>query len=257
MTPSTDPQTPQPGLDAGPKTKLRIAAVGDLHVGEASEKPYRDLFEQVHEDADVLCLCGDMVNFGKSREVEILIEDLNLCQIPMVGVMGNHEHECGQPEHVLEMLSDAGVQMISDGRSYEIEGVGFAGGKGFVGGFGRYMLSSFGESAIKTFVQEAVEDANQIETSIRSLRTERSVVLLHYSPVVDTVIGEPPEIHAFLGSSRLAETIDRYDNVKLVVHGHAHRGAPQGVTHRGVPVFNVALPVLRTLGDTPYRVFEV
>ncbi len=257
MTPSTDPQTPQPGLDAGPKTKLRVAAVGDLHVGEASEKPYRDLFEQVHEDADVLCLCGDMVNFGKTREVEILIEDLKLCQIPMVGVMGNHEHECGQPEHVLEMLSDAGVQMISDGRSYEIEGVGFAGGKGFVGGFGRYMLSSFGESAIKTFVQEAVEDANQIETSIRSLRTERSVVLLHYSPVVDTVVGEPPEIHAFLGSSRLAETIDRYDNVKLVVHGHAHRGAPEGATHRGVPVYNVALPVLRTLGDTPYRVFEV
>ena len=257
MTPSTDPQTPQPGLDAGPKTKLRVAAVGDLHVGEASEKPYRDLFERVHEDADVLCLCGDMVNFGKTREVEILIEDLKLCQIPMVGVMGNHEHECGQPEHVLEMLSDAGVQMISDGRSYEIAGVGFAGGKGFVGGFGRYMLSSFGESAIKTFVQEAVEDANQIETSIRSLRTERSVVLLHYSPVVDTVVGEPPEIHAFLGSSRLAETIDRYDNVKLVVHGHAHRGAPEGATHRGVPVFNVALPVLRTLGDTPYRVFEV
>lgn len=257
MTPSTDPQTPQPGLDAGPKTKLRVAAVGDLHVGEASDKPYRDLFEQVHQDADVLCLCGDMVNFGKTREVEILIEDLKLCQIPMVGVMGNHEHECGQPEHVLDMLCEAGVKMISAGRSYEIGGVGFAGGKGFVGGFGRYMLSPFGESSIKTFVQEAVEDANQIETSIRSLRTERSVVLLHYSPVVDTVVGEPPEIHAFLGSSRLAETIDRYENVKLVVHGHAHRGAPEGATNRGVPVYNVALPVLRTLGDTPYRVFEV
>ncbi|WGM32900.1 metallophosphoesterase [Brevundimonas sp. NIBR11] len=251
------PQTPQPGLDAGPKAKLRVAAVGDLHVGEASDKPYRELFERVHEDADVLCLCGDMVNFGKTREVEILIEDLKLCQIPVVGVMGNHEHECGQPEHVMEMMCDAGVKMISAGRSYEIEGVGFAGGKGFVGGFGRYMLSPFGESSIKTFVQEAVEDANQIETSIRSLRTQRSVVLLHYSPIVDTVVGEPPEIHAFLGSSRLAETIDRYENVKLVVHGHAHRGAPKGATHRGVPVYNVALPVLRTLGDRPYRVFEV
>ena len=257
MTPSTDPQTPQPGLDAGPSTKLRVAAVGDLHVGEASDKPYRDLFETVHEDADVLCLCGDMVNFGKTREVEILIEDLKTCRIPMVGVMGNHEHECGQPDHVMEMLCDAGVRMIGAGRSYEIEGVGFAGGKGFVGGFGRYMLSAFGESSIKSFVQEAIEDANQIETSIRSLRTERSVVLLHYAPIVDTVMGEPPEIHAFLGSSRLAETIDRYENVKLVVHGHAHRGAPEGTTHRGVPVSNVALPVLKTLGDTPYRVFEV
>lgn len=257
MTPSTDPQTPQPGLGAGPAGKLRVAAVGDLHVGEASEKPYRDLFEQVHQDADVLCLCGDLVNFGKTREVEILIEDLKLCRIPMVGVLGNHEHECGQPDHVLDMLADAGVHMISAGSSHEIQGVGFAGGKGFVGGFGRYMLSAFGESSIKTFVQEAIEDATQIETSIRSLRTERSVVLLHYAPIVDTVVGEPPEIHAFLGSSRLAVTIDRYENVKLVVHGHAHRGAPEGATNRGVPVYNVALPVLKTLGDKPYRVFEV
>ena len=251
-----DPQTPQPGLEPGPSRKLRVAAVGDLHVGENHERPHRELFERVADDADVLCLCGDLTNFGKTREVEILLEDLRACKIPMVGVLGNHEHECGQPEHVTKMLSDAGVQMLT-GHAYEIEGVGFAGGKGFVGGFGRYMLSPFGESSIKSFVQEAVEDANTIENSIRMLRTERSVVLLHYAPVVDTVIGEPPEIHAFLGSSRLGETIDRYDNVSLVVHGHAHRGAPEGRTHKGVPVYNVALPVLRTLGDTPYRVFEV
>jgi uncharacterized protein len=260
MTPSpetpVDPQTPQPGLEPGPKARLRVAAVGDLHVGEGHDRPYRDLFERVSDDADVLCLCGDLVNFGKTREVEILIEDLKACKIPMVGVLGNHEHECGQPDHVTKMLSDAGVQMLT-GQAYEIEGVGFAGGKGFVGGFGRYMLSSFGEDSIKRFVNEAVEDANLIENSIRMLRTERSVVLLHYAPVVDTVIGEPPEIHAFLGSSRLGETIDRYDNVSLVVHGHAHRGAHEGRTNKGTPVYNVALPVLRTLGDQPYRVFEV
>lgn len=251
-----DPQTPQPGLNAGPAKRLRVAAVGDLHVGEGPS-PYRDLFERVGDQADVLCLCGDMVNFGKTGEVEALLEDLKACAIPMVGVMGNHEHECGQSDVVVEMFADAGVTMLHGGRSHEIEGVGFAGSKGFVGGFGRYMLSSFGEASIKAFVQEAVDDANQLETSIRSLRTKRSVVLLHYAPVVDTVMGEPPEIHAFLGSSRLGETIDRYDNVQLVVHGHAHRGAPEGRTHRGVPVYNVALPVLRTLGDTPYRLFEV
>lgn len=262
MTPSpespavAEPQTPQPGMESGPKKKLRIAAVGDLHVGETSHRVYRDLFDRVHEDADVLCLCGDLVNFGRTTEVENLLEDLRACRIPMVGVLGNHEHECGQPEEVARLLSDAGVRMLT-GESYEIEGVGFAGGKGFVGGFGRYMLSPFGEASIKHFVQEAVEDANLIENSIRTLRTERSVVLLHYSPVVDTVVGEPPEIHPFLGSSRLGEVVDRYENVKLVVHGHAHRGAPEGRTARGVPVFNVALPVLRTLGDTPYRVFEV
>lgn len=251
-----DPQTPQPGLEPGPARRMRVAAVGDLHVGEASERAHRELFERVADDADVLCLCGDLTNYGKTGEVDRLLEDLKLCKIPMVGVLGNHEHECGQPDHVAKMLCDAGVKML-DGQAYEIDGVGFAGGKGFVGGFGRYMLSSFGEDSIKRFVQEAVEDANLIENSIRMLRTERSVVLLHYSPVVDTVMGEPPEIHAFLGSSRLGETIDRYDNVSLVVHGHAHRGGAEGRTNKGVPVYNVALPVLRTLGDTPYRVFEV
>lgn len=250
------PQTPQPGMDAGPAKRLRVAAVGDLHVNDTTKGSYRALFEQVSDDADVLCLCGDLTNYGKTGEVENLLADLKACTIPMVGVLGNHEHECGQPEQVTRMLCDAGVKMLT-GQAYEIDGVGFAGGKGFIGGFGRYMLSSFGEASIKTFVQEAVEDANGIENSIRMLRTERSVVLLHYSPVVDTVVGEPPEIHAFLGSSRLAETIDRYDNISLVVHGHAHRGAPEGRTNKGTPVYNVALPVLRTLGETPYRVFEV
>lgn len=260
MTPSTDPAaspTPQPGLEPGPERRLRVAAVGDLHVGEGRPRAHRALFEGVGEAADVLCLCGDLVNFGKTAEVEALIEDLAACPIPMVGVMGNHEHECGQADAVEALLTQAGVTMLSGGRSHEIAGVGFAGTKGFVGGFGRYMLSAFGEAGVKAFVQEAIDDAQALETSIRSLRTERSVVLLHYAPVVDTVIGEPPEIHAFLGSSRLAETIDRYENVKLVLHGHAHRGAPEGRTNRGVPVHNVALPVLRTLGETPYRVFEV
>ena len=251
-----DPQTPQPGLEPGPPKKLRVAAVGDLHVGEAHDRPHRELFDRVHEEADVLCLCGDLTNFGKVREVEILLEDIRGCKVPMVGVLGNHEHECGLVDEVTAMLRDAGVQMLT-GQAFEIDGVGFAGGKGFIGGFGRYMLSPFGEAAVKTFVREAVEDANLIENSIRMLRTERSVVVLHYSPVVDTVMGEPPEIHPFLGSSRLGETIDRYDNISLVVHGHAHRGQPEGRTTKGVPVFNVALPVLRTLGDTPYRVFEV
>jgi len=258
QTAEASAQTPQPGLAPGPERRLRVAAVGDLHVNENAERPYRELFDRVDQDADVLVLAGDLVNFGKTREVEILIEDLRACRIPIVAVMGNHEHECGQPEAVQAMLADAGVKMLGDGSAFEIEGVGFAGAKGFVGGFGRYMLTSFGEKEIKRFVSEAVEDANVLETSIRSLRTERSVVALHYAPVVDTVVGEPPEIHAFLGSSRLAEVIDRYENVSLVVHGHAHRGAHEGKTNRGVPVFNVALPVLRTLGaEKPYRVFEV
>ena len=119
MTDHPDPQTPQPGLEPGPAKRLRVAAVGDLHVGEAQERPHRDLFDRVHEDADVLCLCGDLTNFGKTREVEILLEDLRHCRIPMVGVLGNHEHECGQPETVKELLCDAGVKIL-DGQAYEI-----------------------------------------------------------------------------------------------------------------------------------------
>ena len=251
-----EPQPPPRGWGAGPPIPRRGPRGGHRPVGQPHDRPHRELFDRVHEDADVLVLCGDLTNFGKTREVEILLEDIRSCKIPMVGVLGNHEHECGQPDEVTRMLCDAGVKMLT-GQAYEIEGVGFAGGKGFIGGFGRYMLSPFGEASIKAFVQEAVEDANHIENSIRMLRTERSVVVLHYSPVVDTVMGEPPEIHAFLGSSRLGETIDRYDNISLVVHGHAHRGQPEGRTNKGTPVYNVALPVLRTLGETPYRVFEV
>ncbi|HEX8233937.1 MAG TPA: metallophosphoesterase [Caulobacteraceae bacterium] len=244
-------------VEAAPAAeRVRVAAVGDLHVGEMHVHPYRDLFAEASREADVLCLAGDLTNFGKTREAEILAEDLQACTIPVVGVLGNHDYECGQPEEVIRILSQAGVKVLH-GEAYEVRGVGFAGAKGFVGGFGRYMLSPFGEPEIKSFVQEAVKDANELENSIRMLRTERSVVVLHYAPVADTVQGEPPEIFPFLGSTRLAETIDRYENVDLVVHGHAHRGAYQGKTARGVPVYNVALPVLRTLGERPYALFEV
>jgi Icc-related predicted phosphoesterase len=251
-----DPQTPQPGMEAGPATKLRVAAVGDLHVGEAHDRPHRELFDRVHEDADVLVLCGDLTNFGKVREVEILLEDLRGCQIPMVGVLGNHEHECGHPEEVTRMLCDAGVKMLT-GQAYEIEGVGFAGGKGFIGGFGRHMLSPFGEPEIKHFVQASVDETLKLESSLRMLKTERTVVVLHYSPVLDTVVGEPPEIFAFLGSARMGETIDRFDGVKAVFHGHAHRGAIHGRTAAGTPVFNVARPLLMRETDQEYWLMEV
>lgn len=261
MTPSPDapptsfaPEPDRPAPDAG--APMRVAAVGDLHVGDNLAHPYRDLFSAASRDADVLCLCGDLTNFGKTREAEILAEDLQACTIPVIGVLGNHDYECGQPEEVERILTEAGVKLLN-GEAYEIDGVGFAGGKGFIGGFGRHMLSSFGEPAIKAFVQAAVDDANRIENSIRMLRTDRKVVLLHYSPIAETLEGEPPEIFPFLGSSRLGETIDRYENISLVLHGHAHRGSHQGRTTGGAPVYNVALPILRTLGERPYAVFEI
>jgi Icc-related predicted phosphoesterase len=241
MSLSPDPET-APGL-AVSTGGMRLAAIGDLHVGENHPHPYRDLFSRISQEADVLALCGDLTNFGKTPEAEILAEDLQACSIPVVGVLGNHDFECGQPAEVARILHQAGLQLL-DGEAFEIDGVGFAGAKGFIGGFGRYMLSAFGEPEIKAFVQASVEENLKLESSLRMLRTERTVVVLHYSPVEDTVMGEPPEIFPFLGSARMGETIDRFEGVKCVVHGHAHRGAYQGHTPRGIPVYNVAKPVL-------------
>lgn len=235
---------------------LRLAATGDLHVSEQSEHRYRDLFARISEEADVLALCGDLTNFGKTSEAELLAEDLRACTIPSVGVLGNHDYECGQPEEVARILHQAGVTIL-DEQAVEIRGVGFAGVKGFVGGFGRGELGAFGEHAIKAFVEESLNEARKLENGLRSLRTDRAVAVLHYAPIPETVEGEPLEIYPFLGSSRLADAVDRFDNVKAVVHGHAHRGRYEGRTRRGVPVFNCAQFVVAERFDRPYALLEI
>jgi Icc-related predicted phosphoesterase len=235
---------------------ITLAAIGDLHVTEDSERRYRDLFVEIAEKADVLALCGDLTNFGKTREAEILAEDLRACAIPIVAVLGNHDYECGQPEEVARILRDAGVVMLGE-QAVVIKGVGFAGAKGFIGGFGRGELGAFGEDAIKVFVDEALNEARKLENALRTLRTDRAVAVLHYAPVVDTVEGEPTEIFPFLGSSRLADAVDRFDNVKAVVHGHAHRGAYSGRTPRGIPVFNCAQFVVEPVFGRPYALLEI
>jgi Icc-related predicted phosphoesterase len=255
MNPSPSEET-TPAERYGAVGSLRVAAIGDLHVGENSVRPYRELFTKVSGEADVLVLCGDLTNFGKTPEVEILAEDMTALSIPVVGVLGNHDYECGQPQEVSRILHEAGMQIL-DGEAYEIGGVGFAGAKGFIGGFGRNMLSAFGEDAIKHFVQAAVEENLKLESSLRMLRTQRTVVVLHYSPVAETLQGEPPEIFPFLGSARLAETIDRFEGVQVVFHGHAHRGAYRGATPRGRPVYNVARPLLNRDRGVEYALITV
>lgn len=235
---------------------LTLAAIGDLHVTEASEHRYRDLFAEISETADVLALCGDLTNFGKTREAEILAEDLRECTIPVIGVLGNHDYECGQPEEVARILHGAGMTVLGE-QAVIIEGVGFAGVKGFLGGFGRGELGAFGEPAIKQFVDAALDEARKLENALRTLKTERAVAVLHYAPVVDTVEGEPLEIYPFLGCSRLADAIDRFDNVTAVVHGHAHRGRYQGATPRGTPVYNCAIMVAEAELNRPYALIEI
>jgi len=234
--------------------KLKIAAMGDLHVKEHGDRSYRDLLGEISQAADILVLTGDLTDLGKPKEAEILAADLRYCSIPMVGVLGNHDYECGQVEEVTSILKEAGVRLL-EGQAVEIGGVGFAGVKGFAGGFGRHMLGSFGEPAIKAMVAESVEETMRLENALRQVRSERAMVVLHYAPIVETVQGEPMEIYPFLGSSRLAETIDRFP-VKAVVHGHAHRGTYQGKTPGGAPVYNVASHIEKPTGR-PYALLEL
>ena len=242
-------------MEAAPDT-MTVAAIGDLHVTEDSVAPYRELFSEISREADVLLLCGDLTNFAKTSEAEILAEDIRTCTIPVLGVLGNHDYECGQPENVAKILHEGGMKVL-DEQAVEIDGVGFAGVKGFMGGFGRGELAPFGEPIAKAFVDEALNEARKLENGLRTLRTERSVAVLHYSPVVETLEGEPLEIFQYLGSARLADAIDRFDHVKAVVHGHAHHGKYEGRTMRGVPVYNVAQFVLKPLLGRPYALIEV
>jgi Icc-related predicted phosphoesterase len=233
-----------------------VAAIGDLHVREDNERRYRELFAEISDVADVLALAGDLTDFGKAAEAEMLAEDLRACTIPTVGVLGNHDFEAGDPDQVTEIMRQAGVTMLDD-QAMMVNGVGFAGVKGFIGGFGRSELAAFGEDAIKVFVDEALNEARKLENQLRTLRTDRVVAVLHYSPIAATVEGEPLEIFPFLGSSRLADAVDRFDNVKAVVHGHAHRGAFRGKTPKGVPVYNVAQFVVQEAEGRPYALIHV
>jgi len=235
---------------------LRVAAIGDLHVREDDSAPYREMFAEIATHADVLLLCGDLTNFGKTKEAEILADDIKSCAIPVLGVLGNHDYECGQPEKVCEILRGAGMKVL-DEQAVEIGGVGFAGVKGFLGGFGRGELAPFGEPIVKAFVDEAMNEARKLENQLRTLRTDRSVAVLHYSPIEGTIEGEPPAIFQYLGSQRLCEPIDRFDHVKAVVHGHAHHGTYEGRTPRGTPVYNVAQFVVKPLFGRPYALLEI
>ncbi len=235
---------------------VRVAAIGDLHVVDQHAHPYRDLFGEIGEHADVLVLCGDLTNYGRIPEAEILAADIETSRIPVVAVLGNHDYECGHGDEVQAILRQAGAQVL-DGQAVEIHGVGFAGAMGSMGGFGRNMLTSFGEASVKRFVQDMIDETMKLENALRMLRTPRVMAITHYSPVPETLQGEPPEIYCFLGSSRLEEAINRFDNVRVAVHGHAHRGAYFGRTATGIPVYNCAQMVAREACGRPYALIEL
>ena len=233
---------------------MRIAALADLHFSPQSYDHLRDKMSRVREEADLLVLAGDLTNFGKPQEMESLMNALVRLRLPIVAVLGNHDYESGQHNELMKIMTDEGIKVL-DGTAYERDGVGFAGTKGFPGGFGRGALTAFGEPEVKAFVQAGIDEALKLERAMSQLRTPKRVVVLHYAPIGDTVKGEPPEIYPYLGSSRLAEVVDRH-GANLVLHGHAHCGTAEGKTTAGCPVYNVALGILQAQGK-PYRVFEV
>jgi Icc-related predicted phosphoesterase len=233
---------------------VRVAAVGDLHFGKNSQGTFQALLTQISQAAEVLVLCGDFTDYGTPDEARGLVREFSAhLRIPAVAVLGNHDYHGGHADEISGILRDAGVTVL-DGDAHEVKGVGFAGVKGFGGGFGPRALGPWGEDTFKRFVHEAVEEALKLEAALARLRTRSRVAVLHYAPIRDTVDGEPLEIYPFLGSSRLEEPINRY-NVSAVVHGHAHRGQPEGRTATGVPVYNVSLPLMKTL--TPEQPFKL
>ncbi len=226
---------------------VRIAAVGDFHCGEEDAGTFRELFASVNDEADVLVLAGDLTRRGRAQEIRVCVNELTDIKIPIVAVLGNHDYEADNVSDVIATLRGRGIHLLNGDVFALNDKVGFAGVKGFMGGFGRAALTSFGEPETKEFVGAALHEVQKLELAMRRLATPVRIVVLHYAPVADTIAGEPEIIHPFLGTDRLAEPLDRY-GAALVFHGHAHSGAFRGDTPGGVPVYNVSLPVLRRDG---------
>lgn len=237
------------------KEKLKIAAMSDIHVQATNAEIFRQLFEQISEEADILVLAGDLTDHGTEAEAKILAEQLKSCRVPVVGVMGNHDYTHGEPEKVRKALANS-MHFLEDG-PFTYREVGFAGVKGFGGGFDDHMLAMFGEKMMRDFVSETINETLALEASLQSLTTARKVAVLHYAPISQTVSEEPKEIFPFLGSSRLAEPIDNF-GVSVAFHGHAHRGPHHGTTKGGVAVYNVAYPILQVkYPKKPFLIYEV
>jgi len=240
--------------------KTRIAAVGDIHVRENDKGKWVEYFKEASRQADIMVICGDLTDTGDEGEAQILAEELRSCTIPVVAVLGNHDFEKGRHKLIRQIVQKENIHVL-DGEAVVIGKIGFAGVKGFGGGFDNHMLSMFGEGAMKAFVQEAVDEALRLDRALARLdaeyHCEKKVAIMHYSPIKETVVGEPEVIWPFLGSSRLAEPLNRRD-VAVAFHGHAHVGKLEGTTSNNVKVFNVSKPILLNAGyKCPFFVYEI
>jgi Icc-related predicted phosphoesterase len=234
---------------------IRVAAVGDVHLSRDSAGTLRPHVERLGELADILLIAGDLTTCGHPDEARVAAEELAGLPVPVVAVLGNHDHHAGREDEVREALEDGGIRVLEgEAATFDVDGatVAVAGAKGFGGGFLGACASDFGEAEMKAFVRHSKEVAERFGEALASVDADVLIALLHYSPVAETLAGEPLEIYPFLGSYLLAEALDRA-GADLALHGHAHRGSEEGTTVGGVPVRNVAQPVI----GQAYRVFHL
>ncbi len=226
---------------------IRIAAVGDVHVDKDVLGRYRPALERLPEQADVLLLAGDLTRHGTEAEARCVAQEFGEVGVPVIAVLGNHDHHCNEVPQLTKVLTEAGITVLEgEGTVVRIgdRRLGVAGAKGFGGGFAGRCASAFGEPEMKAFVQTTSEVADRLGTALRELDCDVRVALTHYAPVPDTLVGEPLEIYPFLGSYLLGQAIDSAPTA-LAVHGHAHAGTERGRTPGGVRVRNVAHPVIK------------
>jgi Icc-related predicted phosphoesterase len=246
---------------------MRIAAVGDVHVGHDSVERLTQDFAPLGEQADVLLLAGDLTRCGDPAEAKLLAGVLADVPVPVVAVLGNHDVHAEREDEVRSVLEDVGVTLLEGGTATLTlpgedgpERLGVAGTKGFGGGFPGATGSEFGERIMKDFMRETARHARRLEEGLARLAAgidgggpvDARVALMHFAPVRDTLRGEHPEVYPFLGSYLLGEAVDRA-GADLVLHGHAHLGTERGVTPGGIRVRNVAQPVIRS----GYEVFHL
>jgi Icc-related predicted phosphoesterase len=225
---------------------IRIAAVGDLHYDRHSRGRIAKFIPGLAHSADLLLLAGDLTQIGCEDEIEPLAEDLRESPVPVVAVLGNHDYQSNKQDQIISILSRAGVTVLEPGSiSLNLGGqsVGIVGMKGFGGGFVGACAGDFGEPEMKAFIQTTKHYAESLRHALEALRTDYKIALLHYSPCAETLLGEKKEIYPFLGSYLLAEAIDQ-GGADIAFHGHAHRGVERGMTPGGIPVRNVAFPVI-------------
>ncbi|WP_107657054.1 metallophosphoesterase family protein [Nocardia suismassiliense] len=234
---------------------MRIAAVGDVHLGADSHGLWRPTLRELPEHADILLLAGDLTRHGTVDEAKVVAAEFADLGVPVVAVLGNHDYHSEVEDDITELLVDHGITVLEGtATTFTISGrtLGIAGTKGFGGGFAGKCASIFGERQMRDFSCHTVALADSLAEALAGLSTDVTIALTHYSPVSDTLHGEPREIYPFLGSYLLGEAIDN-NGADLALHGHAHAGSERGTTPGGIRVRNVAQPVLRAA----YAIYEL